>query len=232
MPSFLFSHLPSGPHRSLLFGFVGVIKLVDKRETAAGYTTTLAMHPELPQLDWRSGVTIRQAGERPLTRAEFRERCALARGGRYPAGRPSPQRGRIATDNQFPRIEMLAGVSALRLFQLRAAAFAPGVGFLGGAAYLALDSIFNGWTVALLVAGVIGWAVAFVLEFALRRATANELDAGYTTLRRGHSEVPRIHERTGIVMRPAGAPDLSDFEEKRLLATIYEREAAARAECF
>ena len=45
---------------SMFILFAGLIKAI--REAKAGYTTTVGMYPELPQLDSKTGNVLREAG--------------------------------------------------------------------------------------------------------------------------------------------------------------------------
>ncbi len=61
-------------------------------------------------------------------------------------------------------------------------------------------------------ATVILIVVSYAVEAAFKRADQRERRAGYTTLRLKYQEFDQVDSRTGIVVRPAGAPFLSRAE--------------------
>jgi hypothetical protein len=86
VPELAWLHQYFGAALLLEFGLVGTAVLLqllflkrDKQEAAAGYTTSLGQHRELPQVDHGSGVVIRTAGQPLFRRGQAKEARARAR---------------------------------------------------------------------------------------------------------------------------------------------------------
>ncbi|WP_138944971.1 hypothetical protein [Plantibacter sp. M259] len=150
----------------------------EAEELSAGYTTLSVVHPDVPQLDPRTGAIIRLPGEAALTRKLWRERVAAVREGRVLDARATGDRVQAAKPvlftARFFRIMTVAVVVASGV----AIVISFAVTFAGAS----VDAIVA--LIALLLA--VGAVFALVLFFVMRghRRRAATLRAFLSTRRR------------------------------------------------
>ncbi len=118
------------------------------------------------------------------------------------------------SDQVWEQRELLPGVSSKRW--ARVGLISLGIAAISTIALLFTVNASRGDyqyfdPISVLVLGVAATsAVAFWICYILSmRKGRREVAAGYTTSAQGDNEVERRHSPTGVVMRPAGAPDLT-----------------------
>ena len=121
------------------------------------------------------------------------------------------------------RVELLRGDSSAEIMKGSwgaAVQMCIAVAVLGGAVLLQHDDIPFVWIVP--IALLSGAATLAVSYYRVNKRIRAEQRAGYTMWRRQAPDVPQIDARTGYVIRPVGAPELSKQQEAAALKRVRE----------
>jgi hypothetical protein len=122
-----------------------------------------------------------------------------------------------------PRVELLRGDSSAEILKGSwgaAVQVCIAVAVLGSGLLLQRDDIPFVWIVPItLLSGAGLLAVRYYRAGTRARA---EHVAGYTVRRREASGIPQVDDRTGYVIRPAGAPGLSKHQEAAAVKRVRE----------
>ncbi|KQO11658.1 hypothetical protein ASF06_03225 [Agreia sp. Leaf244] len=121
------------------------------------------------------------------------------------------------------RVELLRGDSSAEIVKESwgaAVQMCIAVAVLGGAVLLQHDDIPLVWVVPIALLG--GAATLAASYYRIGKRVKAEQRAGYTVWRRRAPDVPQIDARTGYVIRPVGAPELSKQQEAAALKRVRE----------